>query len=81
VTGSEAVDWRGLNQANWHDRAPVHLASEFCDLAGLRAGGSSLRPFELAEAGDVRGRRLVHLQCRVGLEESAWLQQRSHGLS
>jgi SAM-dependent methyltransferase len=67
-----AVDWRGLNRANWDDRVPVHQASELYDLAGFRAGRDSLLPFELAEAGDVSGKRLVHLQCHVGLDTLSW---------
>jgi SAM-dependent methyltransferase len=72
VVDGDAVDWRGLNRANWDDRVPVHLASEFYDLDGFRAGASSLRPFEAAEAGDVAGKRLVHLQCHVGLDTLSW---------
>ena len=72
VTDGDAIDWRGLNRANWDDRVPVHLASEFYDLDGFRAGASSLRPFEVAEAGDVTGKRLVHLQCHVGLDTLSW---------
>lgn len=53
VTDGDAVDWRGLNRANWDERVPVHLASELYDLEGFRAGASSLRPFEAAEAGEV----------------------------
>ena len=62
VTDGAAVDWQGLNRASWDDRVPVHLASEFYDLDGFRAGACSLRPFEAAEAGDVTGKRLVHLR-------------------
>ena len=51
----EQVDWRALNRANWDDRVPVHLASSFYDLAGFRAGASSLRPFEVSEVGPVAG--------------------------
>jgi SAM-dependent methyltransferase len=69
---TSAPDWRGLNRANWDDRVPVHLASELYDLAGFRAGRDSLRPFELAEAGDVSGKRLVHLQCHIGLDVLSW---------
>jgi hypothetical protein len=66
------VDWLGLNRANWNDRVPVRLASEFYDLAGFGAGRDSLRPFKLAEAGDVRGKRLLHLQCHIGLGTLSW---------
>jgi SAM-dependent methyltransferase len=72
VADGGAVDWRELNRANWDDRVPVHLASEFYDLDGFRAGAGSLRPFEAAEAGDVTGKRLVHLQCHVGLDTLSW---------
>jgi SAM-dependent methyltransferase len=72
VADGEAVDWLGLNRANWDDRVPVHLASEFYDLERFRAGANSLRPFETTEAGDVTGKRLVHLQCHVGLDTLSW---------
>jgi SAM-dependent methyltransferase len=72
VTDSDAADWRELNRANWDDRVPVHLASEFYDIDGFLAGVSSLLPFESAEVGDVTGKRLVHLQCHVGLDTLSW---------
>lgn len=72
VTDGDAVDWRGLNRANWDARVPVHLASELYDIDGFRAGADSLWPFEAAEAGDVTGKRLVHLQCHVGLDTLSW---------
>ena len=46
--------------------------SEFYDVDGFRAGGSTLRPFELDEVGDVAGKRLVHLQCHFGLDSLSW---------
>lgn len=67
-----ALDWRALNRANWDDRVPVHLASRTYDLAGFRAGRERLSPFELAEVGDVTGKRLVHLQCHIGLDALGW---------
>src|SRR5271169_4381732 len=71
----DGVDWRGLNRANWDDRVPVHLASSFYDLAGFRAGADTLRPFEAAEAGPVLGKRLVHLQCHIGLDTLSWARR------
>jgi len=67
-----ALDWRALNRANWDDRVPIHLASRTYDLAGFRAGREWLSPFELAEVGDVSGKRLVHLQCHIGLDVLSW---------
>ncbi len=70
--GNSVLDWRALNRANWDDRVPVHLASDGYDLPRFRAGRDSLRPFELAEAGDVTGKRLVHLQCHIGVDVLSW---------
>jgi SAM-dependent methyltransferase len=72
---SETVDWRALNQANWDDRVPIHVASSFYDLAGFRAGADTLRPFEPAEAGDLPRQQLVHLQCHIGLDTLSWARR------
>ena len=51
---------------------PIHLASAFYDVDSFRAGGSTLRPFELEEVGSVAGKRLAHLQCHFGLDSLSW---------
>jgi SAM-dependent methyltransferase len=61
-----------LNRNWWDERVPIHVGSAFYDVDGFRAGGSSLRPFELAEVGDVEGKRLAHLQCHFGLDTLSW---------
>ncbi|NJP93596.1 class I SAM-dependent methyltransferase [Nonomuraea sp. FMUSA5-5] len=66
------IDYLRINQANWNSRVPVHVASDYYDVAGFKAGGSALRAFELEEVGDVAGRRLAHLQCHLGLDTLSW---------
>lgn len=66
------TSWLRLNRENWDDRVRIHGASEFYDLAGFRAGVSTLRGFELDEVGDVSGKRLVHLQCHMGQDTLSW---------
>jgi SAM-dependent methyltransferase len=61
-----------VNRAWWDERVPIHVGSAFYDVDGFRAGGSSLRPFEVSEVGDVVGKRLVHLQCHFGLDTLSW---------
>jgi 2-polyprenyl-3-methyl-5-hydroxy-6-metoxy-1,4-benzoquinol methylase len=61
-----------VNRAWWDERVPIHVGSAFYDVDGFRAGGSSLRPFEVEEVGDVAGKRLVHLQCHFGLDTISW---------
>ena len=61
-----------LNRSWWDERVPIHVGSAFYDVDGFRAGGSTLRPFELEEVGDVTGKRLAHLQCHFGLDSLSW---------
>jgi len=65
-------DWLSANREMWDERVPLHVASRFYDVEGFRAGKSALRPFEIAEMGDVTGKDLVHLQCHFGLDTLSW---------
>ena len=64
-----------LNRTWWDERVPLHLASDFYDVEGFKAGAGTLRPFELDEVGDVSGRSLVHLQCHFGLDTLSWARR------
>lgn len=70
-----ADDWRELNLANWNDRVPIHLASDFYDVEGFRVTQDALREFEIAEVGDVAGKNLLHLQCHIGLDSLSWARR------
>jgi SAM-dependent methyltransferase len=67
-----AEDWFEVNRELWDERVPIHVASELYDVEAFVAGRSSLRPFELAELPDVRGRSLVHPQCHFGEDTLSW---------
>ena len=54
------------NQQLWNAWTQLHQDTEFCDVAGFKAGGSSLRSIERAELRDVAGKTLLHLQCHFG---------------
>ncbi len=59
-------DLREQNRLSWNAVAGAHDTHRG-DLAGfLREGGSTLFPEELALLGDIRGKRLAHLQCNCG---------------
>ncbi|HTN87142.1 MAG TPA: class I SAM-dependent methyltransferase [Sorangium sp.] len=68
-------EWFDANRAAWNERTRVHLASRFYDLASFRAGASSLKPIELEQVGDVRGKTLLHLQCHFGQDTLSWARQ------
>jgi SAM-dependent methyltransferase len=76
---SDGVDgagrWRELNRANWDERTHVHLKPTGYDLVALRAGQGRLNAIEEAELGDVRGLRVLHLQCHFGADTLALAQR------
>jgi len=70
-------EWADLNRRWWDERAPLHVAGDFYDLAGFLAdpAASRLRQFEVDEVGDVAGRSLVHPQCHFGLDTLSWARR------
>jgi 2-polyprenyl-3-methyl-5-hydroxy-6-metoxy-1,4-benzoquinol methylase len=68
-------EWREANRANWDERVPIHATGEFYDVAGFKAGQERLRPFEISEVGDVRGKDLLHLQCHFGIDSISWARR------
>jgi SAM-dependent methyltransferase len=69
---SDQASWRELNRAMWDAKAPLHVASPVYDVAGFKAGRTTLRPHEIADLGDVTGKQLIHLQCHFGLDTLSW---------
>ena len=55
-----------LNKNAWNSLVPAHLASEFYDNANFVLGKSSLKHIELSLLGDVKGKKILHLQCHFG---------------
>lgn len=65
-------DANKLNRLYWDERVPIHVGSRFYDVDGFKAGRISLGPDEVRDLGDVRGKRLAHLQCHFGLDTLSW---------
>ena len=73
-------DWLDANRAQWDERVPLHAASEFYDLASLRAGAGELYPIEETELASylpdgLSGLRVLHLQCHFGADTLALAQR------
>ena len=64
-----------MNRDGWDLRTEAHFVSEFYDVDGFLAGKQSLREIEQAELCDVRGKRLLHLQCHFGLDTLSWTRE------
>jgi SAM-dependent methyltransferase len=65
-------EYRSANRASWDERVPIHVESDFYDVAGFKAGRSGLRAVDIEALGDVRGKTLLHLQCHFGLDTLSW---------
>jgi SAM-dependent methyltransferase len=61
-----------VNLVAWNQMARVHAASREYRLAEFKAGENVLKPIELREVGDVRGKSLLHMQCHFGLDTMSW---------
>ncbi len=68
-------EYKEANRNLWDERASLHLDSGYYDLAGFKAGKSSLKAIELAELGPVRGKSLLHLQCHFGMDTLSWARE------
>src|SRR5688572_33141916 len=56
------------NKILWNKRTHVHKDSSFYDVPAFLAGKSSLNEIELKGLGDVKGKKILHLQCHFGMD-------------
>ena len=63
------------NRRRSDELAERHLHSESYPIEAVISGASTLRRIELEEFGDVRGKRLLHLQCHIGLDSISWARR------
>ncbi|GAB4566612.1 MAG: class I SAM-dependent methyltransferase [Rhizobacter sp.] len=67
-----SADFTAVNLQAWETRTPVHFESRFYDVPAFLTGRNTLKPLEIELCGDVRSRRLLHLQCHFGLDTLSW---------
>lgn len=76
LTGDESPEHDGdavaTNRATWNRWADLNFNSDFYDVAGFKAGRSSLDHIEREGVGDAEGKRLLHLQCHFGMDTISW---------
>lgn len=68
-------EYTASNRALWDEWAALHAASDWYNLDAVRAGADKLRPYEVAEVGEVTGSRLLHLQCQIGTDSVSWARR------
>jgi 2-polyprenyl-3-methyl-5-hydroxy-6-metoxy-1,4-benzoquinol methylase len=54
------------NLQHWNSNVQAHIDSAFYDMPAFLQGKNMLRDIELALLGDVKGKRILHLQCHFG---------------
>ena len=62
-----------LNRAHWNELVPIHAESSMYDLEHFNATGSR-EWLDAGALGDVRGKRLLHLQCHIGTDTLSWVR-------
>lgn len=55
-----------INRNSWNNRTETHIQSDFYDVEGFKKGKSSLNEIELNLLGDIKGKKILHLQCHFG---------------
>ncbi len=56
------------NRESWNELTPLHVDSDFYNLKNFKKGKTSLNHIEVEEIGDVKGKKLLHLQCHFGMD-------------
>jgi ubiquinone/menaquinone biosynthesis C-methylase UbiE len=69
---ADLTTYFAANKALWNKRAAAHLQSGFYDMKSFRDGKNSLNKIELELMGDVKGKKLLHLQCHFGQDTLSW---------
>ncbi|MFT3885336.1 MAG: class I SAM-dependent methyltransferase [Flavobacteriales bacterium] len=67
-----------VNRAFWNERTKHHVTSAFYDTEGFVAGRSSLTAKERELLGDVKGKRVLHLQCHFGQDTISLARMGAH---
>lgn len=71
-------DYLEINRKSWNDRTKVHVDSSFYDNESFIKGADSLKEIESAILGDVRGKRILHLQCHFGQDSISLARRGAH---
>lgn len=65
-------DYIKVNKKWWNNVTRIHANSKLYDLENFKKGKSHLESIELEEAGNVRGKTLLHLMCHFGMGTLQW---------
>lgn len=62
----KAANYLEINRESWNRKTEIHLKSDFYAHDQFLNGETSLNDIELKLLGDIKGKRVLHLQCHFG---------------
>ena len=62
----ESLDYININKKNWNNKTNIHIDSDIYNMNDFLNGKSTLNSIELELLGDVKGKKILHLQCHFG---------------
>jgi ubiquinone/menaquinone biosynthesis C-methylase UbiE len=65
-------DFAQINRQAWNAWTKVNKNTPFYDVEGFKKGRNMLNAVEMEALGDVRGKKLLHLQCHFGQDTLCW---------
>ncbi len=63
------------NRESWNELTTLHANSIFYDIDSFKKGKTSLNHIEIKELGDIKGKKLLHLQCHFGMDTLSLARQ------
>lgn len=60
------------NRKRWDELADIHINSDFYNVKEFKSGKNTIGNIELDEVGDVKSKKMLHLQCHFGLDTLSW---------
>ncbi|MFX1515168.1 MAG: class I SAM-dependent methyltransferase [Promethearchaeota archaeon] len=71
-------EYINANKKRWEELATLHFESKFYKVEEFKKGGISLSDLEINEVGEVKGKKLLHLQCHFGKDTLSWARLGAH---
>lgn len=60
------MNYIDVNKKLWNQKTEFHYDSDFYDMDSFKKGKNSLNPIELGLLGQIKGKKVLHLQCHFG---------------
>lgn len=65
------MDYININRQLWNQKTEIHYTSDFYNIDAFINGKEALNPIELKLLGEIKGKKILHLQCHFGLDTIA----------